>query len=62
MEINQIDHARVAELVYAADLKSVTRKGVRVRFPPRANSHRMKKPLKFNFYSLTNIYEKNIKK
>lgn len=28
--------ARVAELVDATDLKSVSRKGVRVRFPPRA--------------------------
>ena len=29
-------HARVAELVYAGDLKSPARKGLRVRFPLRA--------------------------
>ena len=33
-----ISQARVAELVDATDLKSVSRKRVRVRFPPRAPS------------------------
>jgi hypothetical protein len=28
--------ARVAELVYAMDSKSIARKGMRVRIPPRA--------------------------
>jgi hypothetical protein len=32
----KLEQARVAELVDAADLKSVSRKRVRVRFPPRA--------------------------
>jgi hypothetical protein len=34
----KLEQARVAELVDAADLKSVSRKRVRVRFPPRAPS------------------------
>ena len=29
--------ARVAELVYAMDSKSIARKGLRVRIPPRAS-------------------------
>lgn len=35
--------AWVAELVYAADLKSVTRKGVWVRFPPQAKNAYVKR-------------------
>ena len=35
----QNSYARVAELVYAPDLKSVGRKAVWVRFPPRAQTN-----------------------
>lgn len=41
--------ARVTELVYVRDLKSLARKGVWVRFPPRAQYI---KPLLERFYVL----------
>ena len=37
-------------MVYAEDLNSLTRKGLRVRLPPRANSHKYEKTFFFTHH------------